>query len=134
MSAPSPTTTRANASSSSAASRLRPRSTSSVHSCPPPTVRLKRPPSSSAGPLGGDFGGCGAHHLPPYRCPPPAVKEPSNNLNGRMTVIQLVAAGIAGVGADLSVDVTLRKLYVANVSAGIFADRFRARMARWRDR
>ncbi|CAL9044233.1 UBP1-associated protein 2C-like [Musa acuminata AAA Group] len=55
-----------------------------------------------------------------------ALKEPSKKIDGRMTVTQLAAAGNSGSGAAPSADVSLRKIYVANVPADMPSDRLLA--------
>ncbi|WOK98583.1 hypothetical protein Cni_G07295 [Canna indica] len=55
-----------------------------------------------------------------------ALKEPSKKIDGRMTVTQLAAAGNSGAGAAPSADVSLRKIYVANVPADMPSDRLLA--------
>ncbi|KAK6934178.1 RNA recognition motif domain [Dillenia turbinata] len=53
-----------------------------------------------------------------------ALKEPSKKIDGRMTVTQLASAGISGSGNSANaVDVSLRKIYVANVPHEMPADR-----------
>ncbi|KAG6532642.1 UBP1-associated protein 2C-like [Zingiber officinale] len=55
-----------------------------------------------------------------------ALKEPSKKIDGRMTVTQLAAAGSSGSGATQFVDVSHRKIYVANVPAEMPSDRLLA--------
>ncbi|KAL6955637.1 hypothetical protein U1Q18_000756 [Sarracenia purpurea var. burkii] len=57
-----------------------------------------------------------------------ALKEPSKKIDGRMTVSQLAAAGIQGpvVHPQATVDVSGRKIYVANVPYDMPADRLLA--------
>lgn len=57
-----------------------------------------------------------------------ALKEPSKKIDGRMTVTQLAAAGNSGASTNASaaVDVSLRKIYVANVPYDMPADKLLA--------
>uniref|UniRef100_A0A1D1ZI12 Heterogeneous nuclear ribonucleoproteins A1 n=1 Tax=Anthurium amnicola TaxID=1678845 RepID=A0A1D1ZI12_9ARAE len=57
-----------------------------------------------------------------------ALKEPSKKIDGRMTVTQLAASGIAGPAAPHppAVDASLRKIYVGNVPHDMPADRLLA--------
>uniref|UniRef100_A0A803QHL2 RRM domain-containing protein n=1 Tax=Cannabis sativa TaxID=3483 RepID=A0A803QHL2_CANSA len=61
-----------------------------------------------------------------------ALKEPSKKIDGRMTVTQLAAAGNSGTNttAPVSVaDVSLRKIYVANVPYEMASDKLLAHFA-----
>uniref|UniRef100_A0A1J3FMX4 UBP1-associated protein 2C n=1 Tax=Noccaea caerulescens TaxID=107243 RepID=A0A1J3FMX4_NOCCA len=51
-----------------------------------------------------------------------ALKEPSKKIDGRVTVTQLAAAGNQGATAHVS-DISMRKIYVANVPFDMPADR-----------
>ncbi|KAK9269594.1 hypothetical protein L1049_001370 [Liquidambar formosana] len=58
-----------------------------------------------------------------------ALKEPSKKIDGRMTVTQLAAPGASGPVANAApapVDVSMRKIYVANVPFDMAADRLLA--------
>lgn len=59
-----------------------------------------------------------------------ALKEPSKKIDGRMTVTQLAAAGVSGGpgggGGNNQVDVSDRKIYVANVPYDMPAERLLA--------
>ncbi|KAI5662427.1 hypothetical protein M9H77_21750 [Catharanthus roseus] len=58
-----------------------------------------------------------------------ALKEPSKKIDGRMTVTQLAAAGTSGGpggGGTNPVDVSMRKIYVANVPYDMPAERLLA--------
>ncbi|WKA12015.1 hypothetical protein VitviT2T_029455 [Vitis vinifera] len=56
-----------------------------------------------------------------------ALKEPSKKIDGRMTVTQLAASGLSGPASNASaVDVSMRKIYVANVPVDMPADRLLA--------
>ncbi|KAL5564439.1 hypothetical protein UlMin_027603 [Ulmus minor] len=59
-----------------------------------------------------------------------ALKEPSKKIDGRMTVTQLAAAGNSGASnnssAAAAADVSLRKIYVANVPYEMAADKLLA--------
>lgn len=57
-----------------------------------------------------------------------ALKEPSKTIDGRVTVTQLAAAGNTGSNSN-SADVTLRKIYVANVPIDMAADKLLAHFA-----
>ncbi|KAG6537685.1 hypothetical protein ZIOFF_002780 [Zingiber officinale] len=60
-----------------------------------------------------------------------ALKEPSKKIDGRMTVTQLASAGNTGSGAATSVDVSLRKIYVANVPVEMPSDRLLAHFSQY---
>lgn len=57
-----------------------------------------------------------------------ALKEPSKKIDGRMTVTQLAASGVNGPTSNppSAVDVSMRKIYVANVPTDMPADRLLA--------
>ena len=61
-----------------------------------------------------------------------ALKEPSKKIDGRMTVTQLAAAGNSGSNATsnaAAADVSLRKIYVANVPYDMSSDKLLAHFA-----
>lgn len=63
-----------------------------------------------------------------------ALKEPSKKIDGRMTVTQLAAAGISGGpggGASNLMDVSMRKIYVANVPYDMSAERLLVHFSRY---
>lgn len=63
-----------------------------------------------------------------------ALKEPSKKIDGRMTVTQLAAAGISGGpggGASNPLDVSMRKIYVANVPYDMSAERLLVHFSRY---
>ncbi|XP_050370113.1 UBP1-associated protein 2C [Argentina anserina] len=66
-----------------------------------------------------------------------ALKEPSKKIDGRMTVTQLAAAGNQGGGGGSAtasvnpVDVSIRKIYVANVPYEMAADKLLAHFAQY---
>ncbi|PRQ31071.1 putative nucleotide-binding alpha-beta plait domain-containing protein [Rosa chinensis] len=62
-----------------------------------------------------------------------ALKEPSKKIDGRMTVTQLAAAGNQGstTASVNPVDVSLRKIYVANVPYEMAADKLLAHFAQY---
>lgn len=63
-----------------------------------------------------------------------ALKEPSKKIDGRMTVTQLAAAGISGGpggGANNPLDVSMRKIYVANVPYDMSAERLLVHFSRY---
>ncbi|CAE5967338.1 unnamed protein product [Arabidopsis arenosa] len=51
-----------------------------------------------------------------------ALKEPSKKIDGRVTVTQLAASGNQGTGSQIA-DISMRKIYVANVPFDMPADR-----------
>lgn len=55
-----------------------------------------------------------------------ALKEPSKKIDGRMTVTQLASAGVQGQNTNSGVDVSMRKIYVANVPYDMPAERLLA--------
>ncbi|XP_057952347.1 UBP1-associated protein 2C [Malania oleifera] len=56
-----------------------------------------------------------------------ALKEPSKKIDGRMTVTQLAVLGNSGSNANpTAIDVSMRKIYVANVPTDMPADRLLA--------
>ncbi|XP_022142828.1 UBP1-associated protein 2C [Momordica charantia] len=54
-----------------------------------------------------------------------ALKEPSKTIDGRVTVTQLAAVGISGQNSNAA-DLSLRKIYVANVPVDMPADKLLA--------
>ncbi|KAJ7981806.1 UBP1-associated protein 2C [Quillaja saponaria] len=59
-----------------------------------------------------------------------ALKEPSKRIDGRVTVTQLAAAGNSGSNTN-SVDISLRKIYVANVPSELPADKLLAHFSQY---
>lgn len=55
-----------------------------------------------------------------------ALKEPSKTIDGRVTVTQLAAVGISGGQNSSAADLSLRKIYVANVPMDMPADKLLA--------